>query len=371
VRLLIAAPSAERVGGAQSILFSFLSALGDRGVEPHVVFLSRGGLADDVAALGIPTETVPAARLGRGGSFVRVVPRLRSLIARERPDLVLGWGPKPQIYLSPACLLAGAGDRCVWRATELPGAAVHRLALTLSAKAIVCASRFVAAAHERAGKRRVVVAQPGLLEPPGLGEAEGARVRSEFAIPEGAAVLGTVGRLVPVKQHDRFLQLVAALRGAGRPVHGLIVGGDVRGFAPGHEQELRDLAAELGIADAVTFTGHVLEVGSYLAAMDVFVSVVSDEGFGAAVVEALAAAVPVVALDAGGPAEILADGESGMLVPDGDADALREAVAEALDDPALLERLSRAGRLRYERAFTAEAGAERLIDVLEDLSGSP
>lgn len=371
MRLLIAAPSAEPVGGAQSILMSFLSSLAGRGVEPHVVFLSRGRLADDVAALGIPAETLPTARLSHGGTFLRTVRGLRSLVARERPDLVLGWGPKPQIYLSPACRLAGAVDRCAWRATELPQAAVHRLALALPATAIVCASRFVAEAHERAGRRRVLVAEPGLLEPRGLGEADAERVRAELGLADGGLLLGSVGRLVPVKRHDRFLRLVAGLRETGRPVHGVIVGGDVRGFAPGHERELRALAEELGIADAVTFTGHVGDVGRYLAAMDIFVSVASEEGFGAAVVEALAAGTPVAAVDAGGPAEILADGESGIVVPDGDEHALREAVAEALDDPALRERLSRAGRRRYERVFTADAGAERLAGVLEELAAAP
>jgi glycosyltransferase involved in cell wall biosynthesis len=368
VRLLVATPSAERLGGAQSILWSFLRHADRARIDPHVVFLAEGSLEADVAALGVPTAVVPTARLRRGGSAVSAVRALRRLIRRESPDLVLAWGPKPQVYVGPACRLEGIQRRAVWRATELPQAAVHRLAMSLPAAAIVCASRFVAEQHERLRpRRRVLVSQPGLEAPAPVADGELDQLRARHGIRAGALVVGSVGRLVPVKQHDRLLRLVATLRARGLDAQALIAGGDVRGFAPGHEAELRRLAAELGLGSDAVFTGHLASVGPALAAMDVFVTVAADEGFGAATVEALAYGVPVVAVDCGGPAEIVEDGASGLIVPDASPDALAAAVARILTEPRLREELSRGGLARYRERFTAEAGAERLMRVLEEI----
>jgi glycosyltransferase involved in cell wall biosynthesis len=367
MKLLIATPASHRAGGAQSILYSFLRNL-DRGrIDPYVVFLAEGAFQPEVAALGVRTATVPTARLRWGGSAVPAIRRLRALIAAESPDLVLGWGPKPQVYLSPASQLNGLRYRCVWRATELPQAAVHRLAVALPAAAIICASHFVARAHENVRpRRRVVVSHPGLEPPPRPTQADVEQLRSELGVRQGSVVVGNVGRLVPVKRQDRLLRLVAELRRCGIAAHALLVGGDVQRFAPGHEASLRRLASELALDGAVTFAGHVRAVGRYLAAMDVFVSTASDEGFGAAVVEALALGVPIVSVDRGGPAEILVDGESGLLVPDDSDDDLAAAVQDVLTDGALAERLEVGGRARFEAEFNARAGALRLQNVLEE-----
>jgi glycosyltransferase involved in cell wall biosynthesis len=369
--LLVATPSAERAGGAQNTLWTFLRNYDRDRIDPAVVFLAEGGFADDVGRLGLGTTILPTARLRRGGSAVRTINALRRLLVRERPDLVLGWGPKSQVYVGPACKLEGMVRRAVWRATELPQAAVHRVAMTLPAGAVVCASRFVAQAHERIRPRRpVVVSLPGVepAPPPVHGEVD--RLRSLHGIRSDAVVVGTLGRLVPVKRHDRLLRLVAALRRRGQDAQALVVGGDDAGFAPGHDASLRRLADELGLGENAIFTGHTRSTGACLAAMDVFVSSASDEGFGAAVVEALASGVPVVAVDRGGPSEILEHGRSGLLVPEGSEDGLVDAVAGVLTDAGLREELSRGGRARYEERFTGTAGATRLTEVLETIAGA-
>jgi glycosyltransferase involved in cell wall biosynthesis len=307
--------------------------------------------------------------LRHGGSAVSAIRRLQSIIRREQPDVVLGWGPKPQVYLGPASALAGARRRCVWCATELPQAAVHRVALALPANTIVCASGFVARAHETAWpRRRIVVSPPGLPEPQRPAEQEIEALRDRLGIPASSAVVGAVGRLVPVKRLDRVLRVTAALRAKGLDVHALLVGGDVHGFAPEYEPYLRNLAAELRLDGAVTFTGHVGHVAPHVSMMDVFVTAAPDEGFGVAVVEALALGVPVVAVDVGGPTEIVEHDKSGLIVPDDSSDDLVAAVGRVLAEPGLRDRLSRGARGRYERCFTAGEGAGRLTGVLEEVA---
>jgi glycosyltransferase involved in cell wall biosynthesis len=369
LKLLVATPSAERLGGAQSVLWAFLRHVDWRRIEPSVAFLAEGRFADDVVRLGVPTTILPTARLRRGGSAVRTIRALRRLLSAQRPDLVLAWGPKPQLYVGPACRLEGIQRRAVWRATELPQAAVHRLAMALPANAIVCATGFVARAHERLRpRRRIVVSHPGVDPTPRPRDDEVERLRSRNGIRRDASVVGTLGRLVPVKRHDRLLRLVAELRARGHDTQALIVGGDEQRFAPGHEADLKRLAGGLGLGDDAIFTGHTASPGAYLAAMDVFVSSAVDEGFGAAVVEALAAGVPVVAVDRGGPTEIVEHGRSGLLADAGSEESSVEAVTRVLTEPQLREELSRGGRARYESTFTGAAGAERLTNVLGELA---
>jgi glycosyltransferase involved in cell wall biosynthesis len=369
MRLLVASPWAERIGGAENILYSFLRRVDRERIEPLAVFLAAGGFEADVAALGVQTAIVPTTRLRRGGSAPSAIRRLHGIIRSERPDVVLSWGPKPHVYLGPACMLAGIRRRCVWRATELPQAAVHRLALALPAATIVCASHFVARAHRSAWPRRhVVVSEPGLVEPPRAPADEIAALRDRLAIPASAAVVGAVGRLVPVKKLDRVLRITAALRAEGIDAHALLVGGDVHGFAPEYEPYLRELAADLRLDGAVTFTGHVEDIAPYVAMMDAFVTAAPDEGFGAAVVEALALGVPVVAVDEGGPTEIVEDNQSGLIVPDDSPDGLVVAVRKLLTEPGLRARLGRGARTRFENRFTAEKGVERLTHVLEGVA---
>jgi glycosyltransferase involved in cell wall biosynthesis len=369
LKLLVATPSAERLGGAQSVLWAFLRHVDRRRVEPAVAFLAEGRFADDVMGLGVPTTILPTTRLRRGGSAVRTIRALRRLLTDERPDLVLAWGPKPQVYVGPACRLEGIQRRAVWRATELPQAAVHRLAMALPTSAIVCATGFVARAHERLRpRRRIVVSHPGVDPTPPPRDDELERLRTRHGIRRDAFVVGTLGRLVPVKRHDRLLRLVAALRGQGHDAQALIVGGDEQRFAPGHETSLKRLAGELGLGDDAIFTGHTHSPGAYLGAMDVFVSSAVDEGFGAAVVEALAAGVPVVAVDRGGPTEIVEHGRSGLLADAASEESLLESVRRVLTEPQLREELSRGGRARYESTFTGAAGAERLTNVLDEMA---
>jgi glycosyltransferase involved in cell wall biosynthesis len=273
------------------------------------------------------------------------------------------------VYLGPAATLAGARRHCVWYATELPQAAVHRVALALPAATIICSSAFVARAHETARpRRRIVVALPGIPEPQRPAELEIQAERARLGIPPSSAVVGAVGRLVPVKRLDRVLRVVAALREEGLDVHALLVGGDVHGFASEYEPYLRHLAADLRLDGAVTFTGHVGDVAPYVSMMDAFVTAAPDEGFGVAVVEAIALGVPVVAVDLGGPTEIVEHNQSGLIVPDGSSDDLVAAVRRVLAEPELRDRLSRGGRERYEGCFTAEKGVGRLTGVLEEVA---
>jgi glycosyltransferase involved in cell wall biosynthesis len=121
---------------------------------------------------------------------------------------------------------------------------------------------------------------------------------------------------------------------------------------------LRDLASELGVSDRVEFVGFVPAVGTELARLDVLVvpSLV-PEGFGLTVIEGMAAGLPVVAPDAGGPADIVTDGVDGVLVPPGDAVALASALRRLASDPPTRQRLGDAARRRAADFTPARSAA--------------
>jgi glycosyltransferase involved in cell wall biosynthesis len=194
------------------------------------------------------------------------------------------------------------------------------------------------------------VRAPAPSAPPGA-------VRRELGIPEGAFVVGSVGRLARQKRYDRLLRTVASLPGE---VHCLIAGeGDERG-------PLTALAAELGIAGRVHLAGFRADVGDVLAALDVFVLSSDREGFANAMLEAMAAGLPVVSTDVSGAREALEPGPGepavGIVVPRDEA-ALAAAIGRLAADPAGRRAMGAAAHVRAERHF----GEERFLDDWERL----
>jgi glycosyltransferase involved in cell wall biosynthesis len=169
----------------------------------------------------------------------------------------------------------------------------------------------------------------------------GRRIRDELGLGADARVIGIVGRVEAGKGIRPLLQAMPAVL-TSCPDAVLLVVGD----GPTREESER-LAGDLGIAAAVRFTGYRGDVPELLAAMDVMAAPsTAEQGLGYAVLEAMCAAVPVVASRCGGPAECIVHGESGLLVPMGDVPALAEALTSVLVDERLRERLAEGARQR-------------------------
>ncbi len=127
---------------------------------------------------------------------------------------------------------------------------------------------------------------------------------------------------------------------------------------------LEALAREAGVAERVTFLGWRSDIGALLAGCDVFVCSSRHEPLGNIVLESWSAGRPVVAAAAQGPSELIADGETGLLVPVEDAEALAWAIGALLADPQRAARIAQTGRAAYERDFTEAAVVARWRDFL-------
>ncbi len=166
-----------------------------------------------------------------------------------------------------------------------------------------------------------------------------------------------IGRLIPIKGH---LVLLRALAQARARVPGVVL--DIAGRGP-LEPALKAYARELGVEDAVRFLGFVTPVQRAIEDAAIVVVPSLGEGFGMVALEAMERARPVIVSAVGGLPEIVADGETGLVVPPVDAEALAQAIVSLAGD---LPRATQMGRAARERALT-EFTPERCVERVEEL----
>ncbi|CAI4032268.1 Glycosyltransferase family 4 protein [Nitrospira tepida] len=176
-----------------------------------------------------------------------------------------------------------------------------------------------------------------------------------FHCPVDSILVGTVGWLTEVKGHRRLIEAFARLAPSRPSLFLVIIGtGELH-------DDLAALASRLDIGDRVRFLGHRHDIAECLAALDLFVFPSQNEGMGRALIEAMAAALPVVATNVGGIPGIIEQGRTGLLVPPGDSPALAAAMAELLDDPVRAQAMGQAARESIGAEFNA-AGMVRAVE---------
>jgi glycosyltransferase involved in cell wall biosynthesis len=182
-------------------------------------------------------------------------------------------------------------------------------------------------------------------------------LRGEAAIPVDAPLVGMVGRLVPIKDVPTFLRAARIVRET-RPEARFALVGD------GEERPaLESLCRELGLSGKATFFGWRRDLAAVYGDLDVVVNASRNEGTPVALIEALAAAKPVVATRVGGTPDLLGEGERGRLVPPGDPESLARAVLEALEGSEAARRRAQAGR-EYVLARHSSDRLVRDVDAL-------
>jgi glycosyltransferase involved in cell wall biosynthesis len=267
----------------------------------------------------------------------------------------------------PAALGAcwsGSGARLIWHARDLP---VRRPVVRL------LAARCAAAIAVSDAVRDLLVKggfPPGSVDRVynGLSDAEvtvlrpAAEVRAELGIPGGAPLVVTAGWLVPWKRHDLLVAAMPRVCAAHEGAR-LVVAGPEPRESPGRLADLRALAERLGVGDAVVLPGMRPDLADLMAAADVYAHAAEAEAFGRTVAEAMLLGRPVVVAGAGGPAELVEDGVTGLVVAPGSAEALAGGVLRLLDDPGLAERCGRAARERVRLRLSPERMVEGVLNV--------
>jgi len=366
VRVTFVTPLAERLGGTENMLWHILRHASSAELAPRVVCFQEGPLIDEVDALGIPTSVIQSGRLREARRGAAAVRRLTRLLRRDRPDIVLNWLPKAHLYAGPASVAAGIGRRVVWWQHSLAGGWIDQAATVLPAAAVGCSSHAIADSQQRMRpQRRTFVVHPG-VEPDDFRSAS--ITASDLGIPGDRLIAAIVGRLQAWKGQHRVLEAVSLLRSRGVDVHLLVVGGAAHGLSPGYAERVGRLVSELGLEDRTTLTGQVPSALPYIALSDVLVNASEAEPFGLVLIEAMMSCTAVIAVDAGGPAEIIEHERSGLLLADGRPETIAAGLERLLFDEDLRRRLGAAGQHRALEHFSAVAMTQRLGGALKAIT---
>lgn len=188
-------------------------------------------------------------------------------------------------------------------------------------------------------------------------------MRGQASVQAETFKIAMVAGLTPWKNHQAFLRLAKIVCSKRDDVVFLIAGSG----NPTYESELKALGADLALQDNVRFLGFIDNVPRFLTGVDLLVHTTNYEPFGRVFVEAMAARKAVIAMKGGGAMEVVKDGETGILIAQGELDEMADAVGRLLDDPALRHRMGLAGRKRVEALFGIEQHCQAVASIYKEL----
>lgn len=363
-------------GGAESMLLKLLSVLPRSEFAPVVVsLLDRGTVGPRIEELGVPVHPLDLRRPWRLPSGLL---RLRRICRQTDPDLLIGWMYHGNLLatLVQATMARRAG--LIWSVRQsLYALALERqmTALVIRAGAwlsrrpavVIYNSALALAQHRAHGYRsnRDVVIPNGfdcdLFRP--RPEAR-ARLRERIGVGPDTLVIGLIARVHPMKGHRVFLQAAGRVVASELNAHFICAG---RGAESGNP-DLREPIGELGLGGRVHLLGEEADVAGLMAGLDLLCSAsISGEGFPNVVGEAMASGVPCVVTDVGDSASVV--GDTGVVVPPGNAAALAEACTRLLrESTEMRARRCAAARAKTVEQFALSTSAQRYAELFREVT---
>ena len=344
-----------RIGGTENQLVLLAGGLRRAGYDVVICCLySQGECAKIAEQTGIRYFFLNA-----GSPFDISIPfKLYRLIKREMPDIVHTflfdantWGPPIAKFAGAKYVISGRRNYDDWM--RYPHLALQKIANRFTDSITVNSSKvkeFVVG-QEKALSESVKVIYNGLDAAEfdkRFTAVDSLKMKEAFGIKPGTRVVVTVANLKPSKGLEYLIKAAArVLANKAYSVCFLIIGhGPLR-------QHLEQMAGRLGIADNVVFTGLRQDIPEILFCADLAVNSSIREGMSNAVLEYMAAGLPVIATNAGGNAEAVRDGLEGYIVPSRDAASLTDKIEALLKNESLARQMGKAGRKRVEELFSA------------------
>jgi len=346
-------------GGQNQVL---LTVLGLRALGHRAALVAHGeGALRTRAAEGLElVPLTPRTEMDLAAAF-----RLSRVIKRLRPDVVHAHDPHGVAMASLALSMGSPVPRP-------PLVAARRVDFHLKNNALsrwkyrqvdrfICASELIRTMliHDGVPSEATVTVHEG-IDLAHVEAAPPAKIHEEFWLPHHAPIVGNVAALVPHKG-QRHLIGAAVLVLPRVPDARFVIAGEGE-LRPALERQIREHHLE----KHVILAGFRPDVLSLHKGFDVFVLSSVTEGLGTSLLDAMACGKPVVATSAGGIPEVVADGETGLLVPPRDDHALADAIARLLGDEALRRRMGEAGRARVGERFSAERMVRDTLAVYEE-----
>lgn len=352
--------SVTTFGGGERHLADLSRSLVDLGHEVYVALVPGSPLT---AELSFVPEEHTCELSPR--NYVKNLTGLTRFVRAHDIEIVHAHAARDYHLAALAVKLASRGRLVLTRHTLFPVKTINRPLLS-GASRVIAVSQAVAESL-----KHVIEAAKITVVHNGIDVARFARPASEAGAggEDSPVIAGTVGHLAPIKGHDVFVRAAALISKRRRQVSFVVVGEDK---SPGmdHRRSLAGLIDELGLNERVRISGWRDDVPAILSTFTLFVSAARSEPFGLAIVEAMAAGLPVIATASEGALEIIEDRVTGKLVPLDNPEALAQAIEDLIDDPLERERLGRnalvAARERFSLARMARDTEQVYREVLAD-----
>ncbi|MCK5878603.1 MAG: glycosyltransferase [Holophagae bacterium] len=355
--------------GTENQLQGLLSYLAPDHIDAHL-FTLRTPLAPEYRDLfPCPVDCLDIGSLVSPGALFKL-PGIVARLRREQFDAAMIYFVDSNLYLVPACRLAGIPARVInrrdmgyWyekgllrKLTFINRWATHFLVNAEAVKEQVIS-------HENFAPSRIDVIPNGMWDPENRRRMKDAGVgEAPPGFPADGPVVGITASLREVKRIDRFLEM-AALIIKEVPETRFVIAGQ------GHLQDsLEARAREMGIGEVVIFLGQVIDIPSLLGQLRVGVLTSDSEGLSNSLVEYGLAGVPAVTFDVGGNAEVVREGHTGFLAPPGDVETMARRVIRLLGDDDLQEQMGRAARKHCEEEFSPERVKDMTMDYFASLN---
>ncbi|MDT3427144.1 glycosyltransferase involved in cell wall biosynthesis [Paenibacillus forsythiae] len=364
-----------RWSGGEVALFNILTHIGEQ-VDPLVILAEEGALADRLREKGIDVRIIPldesirsrgrnTVNLGAPAAAVKLLAygrKLAPLLKKERVACVHTNSLKSALYGTVAAKMAGVP--LIWHIRDHIGAPylkpvvakAIRLLSRLLPNGVIANSKSTLSALELPRSKKTLVVYSAFAK--AIGGTAGRKEQKDFNVL-------LVGRLAEWKGQHILLEAAKKLRENGRIKFWLA--GDALFGEDEYKRQLVSTIEREGLTN-VTLLGHVEDIQGLMQQADLLVHTsITPEPFGQVIVEGMAAGLPVIASNEGGPVEIVVPGETGLLIQPGDPEILTEAISWMVDHPQEREKMAEAGIKRVREHFVIENTVKEIVDYYRGL----
>jgi len=330
---IVHSEAATSFGGQEGRIFKEMTAMRARGHHMEAICQPKAQLAERLSDAGFPVHTL---EMDGAVNYLKGIATIRGILREGRFDVLNTHSRRDTVIAAAAGRLARTPlivrtrhlsnkVGSLWSYTCLP----HRVTTVSDHVRQHLIDRGVPA-----GKVATVYS-PIVLPPP----VERSTLREELGLADDDIVVGCVAVMRATKGHKDLIDAIAPLMASRPKLHLVFVGGGSPVF-----EQTQAYVAELGLQDRIHLMGMRRDVPNLLAGFDLFALATQQEASGTVYVEAQASGLPVIGTDVGGVSEMFRDGETGILVPPKDPEALTAALVRLIDDAGLRRRMGEAGR---------------------------
>lgn len=360
------------LGGAQHSMFEVCQRLAKAGVTVEVA-IPYGALYDRFHEAGFTIYPISPIRASKKGlalfktmaKLLKAPHTVNQIIRVSKPDIV--HANSLAAFLTTTH--APAATPIIWHVRDIqPPPALIRPALRRAVRIITASEAIDEHFTEMLSPRhrgKLLLIRNG-IDSSRFGGADKVALRASCNLPAERPVIGMAAHLIPWKKHDVFIEAAALIKAQLPDAHFAIIGKDLFGESQRYIKQLKDLIAEKGMESSFTWISDIHQPERIIPALDLLIHPARREPFGRVICEAMAAGVPVVAADTGGPSTIIIDFQSGRLAPGGSAEQFAAIAIELLSNQQKCTALIDNAQQRVRQNYTLERVCAQLVDLYDE-----